>query len=39
MILDTIELREKILSIVLQYPQYKLVGAYSIIKSMNNTTD
>ena len=31
------ELRDKILDIILKYPQYKLVGGYSIIKNMKNS--
>lgn len=30
------DLRDEILDIILKYPQYKLVGAYSIIKSMKS---
>ena len=32
-------LKEKVLNIILQYPQYKLVGAYSIQKSINKDSD
>lgn len=31
------ELRDKILDIILQYPQYKLVGGYSIMKNMKDS--
>lgn len=31
------KLREKITDIILKYPQYKLVGGYSIVKNMENS--